>query len=57
MSENDKFDYKDLRDVLHAIRDERVIVCGVIQRLKESDTSLKRIEERIHNIILKQDGY
>ncbi len=53
MPSNDKFSWKEMSDVVHAIKEERVVICGAIQRLKASDNKLARVEDKLMLMIEK----
>ena len=48
-----EFTWEELSEIIHVVRSERVIVLRAIQRMQEADGNLQRVEERLHDLILK----
>ena len=53
-SEN-SFTWEEMSAIVHAIADERVIICGAMLRLKEADKKLKRVQSKLQRIIERDD--
>jgi len=50
-----EFSWEEMRAVVHAVKEERVVICGALLRLKESDEKLKRVEDNLMNLIDKHN--
>lgn len=46
-----EFTWKEMSEVVHAIKDERVVICGAIMRMKKTDDALKRIEGKLMDLV------
>lgn len=50
------FSYNDMSEIVHAIKQERQVVCGAIARLTKVDVQLQRVQEQLDNVLLRKDG-
>ena len=51
-----KLPWEDISELVHLIKNERVIICGAIQQLKKADEKLNRVEESLNRIVEECEG-
>lgn len=47
--------WEEIRDIIHDIKDERVVVCGAVLRLQETDQKLQRVERHLEDIVIQHE--
>ena len=48
-----KINWEEISELKHSLSQERVIICGVIARLKTLDKRLEQLEEKLVELIMK----
>lgn len=50
-----KLTWPEISEISHALKNERVVICGAILGLKKADKRIKRIVTRLDRMILKHE--
>lgn len=50
-----KLTWPEIGEISHAIKNERVLVCGAILGLKKTDKMLKKVQMRLDKMIEKHE--